>query len=387
MNGEFVSCPQCGQSIDPQSRTCEHCGDSFLLTALLAERDLAGLVSESNYLISPEILVPRLGEYLEEKGILSAHDLQEALEYQEKLQEDGEPRLIGQTLLALGLVQKEQLDQAITEQILQLQSALQKTNTELEARVRERTTELENALNRLTELSQLKANLIANISHELRTPLTHIKGYIELLIENDLGPLNQDQVMAIDVMRKSEERLEQLIEDLLQFSLLERGDLDLKIEEFFLNEILETVVSDSRNKCKPKSLSFSAQIPREIPKVRADQEKISWVLAQLIDNAIKFTPERGEVGLQVFLGSKWVVFSVYDSGIGIETERIDELFQPFHQLDGSSRRHYGGTGLGLAMAQKIAVAHGSKIRVQSVPGSGSTFEFSVPRAMIDSNAS
>lgn len=386
MNSEFVPCPQCGQSIDPQSWYCEYCGVSLALAALLAERDLTGALAGSKFIISPEILVPRLGEYLEEKGILSANDLLQALEYQETLEEKGEPRLIGQTLLELGLVQKEQLDQAITEQILQLQSALQKANAELEDRVRDRTAELENALNRLAELNQLKSNFIANISHELRTPLTHIKGYIEILIEHDLGPLTQEQESALGVMRNSEERLEQLIEDLIQFSLLARGDLDLKIEESSLDGILEAVVSESQKKCKKKSLSFSAQIPRELPDVRADQEKLSWVLLQLVDNAVKFTPEGGEVGFQVILGTKRVVLSISDTGIGIETERMDELFQPFHQLDSSSKRRYGGTGLGLAMAQKIAAAHGSKIRVKSVPGSGSTFEFSVPRAIINKNA-
>ena len=119
----------------------------------------------------------------------------------------------------------------ITEQIIQLQSALQKANSELEVRVRERTVELENALNRLSELNQLKSNFIANISHELRTPLTHIRGYLELMIENELGPLTQDQTSALKVMMKSEERLEKLIENLIQFSLVDRGDLDLTINK------------------------------------------------------------------------------------------------------------------------------------------------------------
>jgi signal transduction histidine kinase len=350
------------------------------LAALLAERDLAGSVIGNKLVISPEILVPRLGEYLEEKGILSASDLRKALEYQEEQERKGEPRLIGQTLLELNLVQKDQLDQAITEQILQLQSALQKANLELEDRVRERTLALENALNRLAELNQLKSNFIANISHELRTPLTHIKGYVELLVAGDLGPLTEEQDVALGVMKKSEERLEQLIEDLIQFSLLARGDLDLKMEEFSLKEIFLDLFSNVQKKCKGKSLVFSPRIPESVPKVRADQEKIVWVLTQLLDNAIKFTPPDGKIGLQVIPGKKRVILSVFDTGIGIASNRLDEVFQPFHQLDGSARRRYGGTGLGLAMAHQIAEAHGSEIQVKSVVGEGSTFEFSVPRA-------
>jgi signal transduction histidine kinase len=383
MNSQSVSCPRCGQSTDPQNWSCEYCGVSLALAALLAERDLAGSLTGNKLAISPEILVPRLGEYLEEKGILTTGDLQKALAYQEKQEQRGEPRLIGQTLLKLGLVQKEQLDQAITEQILQLQSALQKANVELEDRVRERTLELENALNRLAELNQLKSNFIANISHELRTPLTHIKGYVELLIDEELGPLTGEQTTALGVMKNSEERLEQLIEDLIQFSLLARGDLDLKVKGFSLEELVTGVVFATQKICQQKSLVFSSRIPADIPAVRADQEKINWVLNQLLDNAIKFTPANGQVGLQVIPGNKRVSLSVFDTGIGIATERLEEIFQPFHQLDGTARRRYGGTGLGLAMAQQIVEAHGSKIQVKSVLGEGSTFEFSVPRTAID----
>ncbi|MBN2044317.1 MAG: HAMP domain-containing histidine kinase [Anaerolineales bacterium] len=383
MKSELIPCPHCGQSIDSQTWFCEFCGESLALAALLAKGDLSVPFGGSQLPIAPEILVPRLGEYLQEKGILHASDLQKALEYQQKLSEQGESRLIGQTLLDLDLVKKEQLDQAITEQILQLQSALQQVNVELEERVRERTAELENALNRLTELNQLKSNFIANISHELRTPLTHIKGYVELLLERELGPLTPQQASALDVMNASEERLERLIEDLIQFSLLARGDLDLRIEVFDLGEVLAEVTAQAVKKCKKKSLSFSYQPPTSVLKVRADQKKINWVLDQLFDNAIKFTPMGGEVGLKIIPGLKRVILSVYDSGIGIAPERFDEIFQTFHQLDGSARRRYGGTGLGLAMAHQIVAAHGSEIRVKSSLGEGATFEFSLLYAVPD----
>lgn len=373
----MIPCPRCGHSIDPQSWLCENCGESLVLAALLAQGDVAGSCGSSQLPIAPEILVPRLGEYLIEKGILDASDLQKALENQQKLVERGESRLIGQTLLDLDLIGKEQLDQVITEQILQLQSALQQANLELEERVRERTAELEQALSRLTELNQLKSNLISNISHELRTPLTHLKGYIALLMDQELGTVTTEQAAALEVMKSSEERLEQLIDDLIQFSLLARGDIDLRMEEFNLGELLAEVVLEASKKCGKKSLAFSHQVPAIVMKVQADREKIRWVLAQLLDNAIKFTPIGGEVGLQVLPARKRVILSVYDSGIGIPSERFNEIFQPFHQLDGSARRRYGGTGLGLAMVQQIVAAHGSEIKVKSYLGSGSTFEFSL----------
>jgi signal transduction histidine kinase len=112
--------------------------------------------------------------------------------------------------------------------------------------------------------------------------------------------------------------------------------------------------------------------------VRADEEKIGWVLSHLVDNALKFTPEHGRVEIEAVLESSLVTISVTDTGIGIPPERLQEIFEPFHQLDSSATRRFGGTGLGLAMAQRIVEAHGSRIKVQSELGRGSRFEFSLP---------
>jgi signal transduction histidine kinase len=346
---------------------------------LLSERDLTtGSQKSGNLPISPEILVPRLGGYLIEKSVLTRENLQKALDYQGDQVDKGRPSLIGQALLELGFVDKETLDQAITEQILQLQSALQNANLELENRVRERTIELENALSRLSELNQLKSNFIANISHELRTPLTHIKGYLDLLIERDLGPITKDQADALHVMQNSEDRLEHLIEDLIQFSLVARGELDLNISQVNLEEVLDEVISGTLPKCKKAKLTFNTMIPQVLPNIRADHQKIVWVLTQFLDNAFKFTPKGGQVALSVDVGEKRATLSVVDTGIGIDPERFDEIFEPFHQLDNSANRRYGGTGLGLAMAKQIIEAHGSAIEVNSTLGQGSKFNFSLP---------
>ncbi len=379
MTPEVVSCPQCGREVDPQTQTCTHCGVSLAMAALLAERDIT-MVSHriANLPISPEILVPRLGDYLIEKGVLSREDLQKALDHQVEQEHKGKPKLIGQALLELDLVDKEILDQVITEQILQLQSALQRANQELEDRVRERTIELESALNRLSELNQLKSNFIANISHELRTPLTHIKGYIELLIEEDLGKLSKDQAEALRVMSISEARLENLIEDLIQFSLVARGQLDLKIDRLNLDEIVEDVITGITKKCEKTKIKFYPQIPEILPTVEVDHQKIVWVLTQFLDNAIKFTPSGGQIGFSIEVGKKRATITVIDSGIGIDPDQYNEIFEPFHQLDNSATRRYGGTGLGLAMAKQIIEAHGSEIKIESSPGEGSKFRFSLP---------
>jgi signal transduction histidine kinase len=378
MNSESVSCPRCGEPVDPLNRSCEFCGVSLALAALLAERELdTGEVVGDDVPISPEILVPLLGNYLIEKDVLKPHELEIALQYQEELSKDGQTRLIGQTLLDLGFISKETLDQAVTEQIIELQSALQRANSELETRVRERTRELENALSRLKELNQLKSNFIANISHELRTPLTHIRGYIELMIDLELGQLSTEQIKALGVMKKSEERLERLIEDLIQYSMVARGDLDLQITRVDLHDLLREILVEADQKCEKLGLILKTSIPERLPSIELDHRKIVWVLSQLIDNAVKFTRENGEIEIKVLVDGNFITFSVSDTGIGIDQDKMDELFEPFHQLDGSSTRRYGGTGLGLSMVKQIVEAHNSKILVNSTLGLGSCFEFSL----------
>ena len=378
MTPELISCPQCGKSIDPNASLCDHCGVNLALAALLAERDIQPGAEKINDIpISPELLVPRLGDYLIEKGVLQPENLGKALDYQRSFEAVGQTKLIGQALLDLGFVGRETLDQVVTEQILQLQSALQEANVELENRVLERTSELENALRRLAELNQLKSNFIANISHELRTPLTHLRGYIELLVDEGLGPLTSDQVSALKVMKKSEGRLEKLIEDLIQFSLVAQGDLDLNITRFSLTEAFKEIWDGNIQKAKAAKISLLVNLPKNIPTVQGDQDKITWVLSQFVDNALKFTPEGGKVHLDAKIESQVVTLSVFDTGIGIPDDQLNEIFEPFHQLDGSATRRYGGTGMGLSMARQIVDAHGSKITVRSHLGEGSIFEFSL----------
>jgi signal transduction histidine kinase len=378
MNSESVSCPRCGESVDPLNRSCEFCGVSLALAALLAEREFnTGEVVGDDIPISPEILVPLLGNYLIEKDVLKPHELEIALQFQEKLSKDGQTRLIGQTLLDLGFISKETLDQAVTEQIIELHSALQRANAELENRVRERTRELENALSRLKELNQLKSNFIANISHELRTPLTHLRGYLELMIDLELGQLSAEQIKALEVMRKSEERLERLIEDLIQYSLVARGELDLQITKVDLYELMREILFEADQKCKKHGRILKINIPEFLPAIEIDYRKIVWVLSQLIDNAVKFTHEKGEIEINVIVDGNLINFSVSDTGIGIDQDKMDELFEPFHQLDGSSTRRYGGTGLGLSMVKQIIEAHNSEMLVKSTLGLGSCFEFSL----------
>lgn len=334
-------------------------------------------ILKGNSTLTPEVLVPRLGDYLVEKKIISSADLHMALEYQQQHRAaDGTP-LLGNVLIDLGLISRPRLDQAITEQILHLRTALQDANHQLERRVQERTAELELALNKLSAVDQLKSNIVANISHELRTPLTHIEGYLELLNAQDLGPLNEDQLRAVRVLLRASERLERLIEDLILFSMTEQGGIGLRLQSVKPYDLLRPILDRVKEKAADRKIALDFVCPLELPVVESDIEKISWVVFQLLDNAIKFTPQDGRVILRAENQDGAARISVEDTGIGIPAERIAEIFEPFYQLDGSSTRKYGGTGLGLALVKTIIEAHGSTIQVMSEVGKGSIFEFTL----------
>ncbi|HEY2981171.1 MAG TPA: ATP-binding protein [Anaerolineales bacterium] len=326
--------------------------------------------------LTPEMLVSRLGDYLVQHGHITDGQLKAALVYQQEQVALGKTSLLGQALLDLKLIDRAALDQAVTEQIIQLRSALEAANRNLERRVQERTAELQSALERLSELSQMKANFIANVSHELRTPLTHIIGYLELLVTDSLGSTTHEQKHALEVSQRSAERLGDIIEDLIMFSLASRGEMSMKLQPLDIGGLVSTAVKAAAQKAQARGVTIHTVTDDAIPRVQADPQKIGWALSQLLDNAIKFTPSGGRVVANVKIeAANLVMVSVVDTGIGIPANRMDEIFEPFHQLDASSTRRYGGTGLGLSLVRQIIEAHGSLLDVQSLQGRGSTFRF------------
>jgi len=349
------------------------------MLALLAERAyLDGFPETAPIHAPPEALVPRLGEYLIQQGLITQQDLEQALQRQKETARSGERLLLGQTLLAMGLVDRETLDRTITSQIIELHGALQEANRTLERRVSERTKELRQALSRLRELHDLKANLISNVSHELRTPLAHVKGYLELLADQQLGPMTPEQQKSVEVMLRGASRLERLIDDLISFSTASREGLSLKREPTSIAALADQVVVRSREKAEKAGVNLLVEVAEALPQVQADQEKLGWVLFQLVDNGIKFTPAGGSVTVLATAQDGLLAIAVTDTGIGIPEERIEEIFEPFHQLDGSPTRRYGGTGLGLTLVRQILEAHGASVKVESAENQGSTFRFSLP---------
>jgi signal transduction histidine kinase len=347
--------------------------------AVLASQSLTALKpARVTGSLTPEVLVPRIGDYLIERGKLTREDLERGLTRCQELNAQGNPCLIGQVLLEMGLVDRETLDGVITEQILQLHEALQQTNRQLEYRVQVRTRELQNALDRLSELNQLKSNFISNVSHELRTPLTHIRGYLDLMMDGSLGGVSEDQRLALEVMLRSEGRLEELIEELIQFTLASSEMLVLDLSVIDFSKLVSSVLSKTVNKAQRKHLTLEMELSDSLPPVRADEDKMTWVVMELLDNAVKFTQSGGRVKIAARQVEQMVCCSVTDTGIGIPKERLPEIFAPFHQLDNSVTRRYGGVGLGLALVKKIMEAHEANIKVQSIEGKGTRFEFCLP---------
>ncbi|MCX6078836.1 MAG: HAMP domain-containing sensor histidine kinase [Chloroflexi bacterium] len=329
-------------------------------------------------MISPELLVPRLGDQLVDMGLLSNEQLQQALAYQLNGMDKGQQLLLGQAIMELGFLDRATLDWAVTEQIMHLRTALEDANHNLELRVQQRTIELEEALRRLSESSQLKANIIANISHELRTPLTHVRGYLDLLYTESLGDLNSDQKKALGVSLQSSLRLQTLIDDLILFSQASRGQMTLTMGNVELKQVALKVFERFKTRADDHQLILQVNLEPDLPIVQADEEKIIWVITQLLDNAIKFSNPGGKVSLNIVkdtVANNMVTVSVSDTGIGISKDRIKEIFEPFHQLDGSVTRRYGGTGLGLTLVLQIIEAHGSIIDVQSEIDKGTTISF------------
>lgn len=379
---KHIPCPNCNQLISPDDRECSHCHVDLAIAAVIAEHVMTtSSMFPAQQPTSPEMLVPRLGEYLVEQGTISSSQLDLALAVQKELAAAGEQVLVGELLVDLDYINRKTLDKAITEHVLDLQEALAHSNQRLEEQVQQRTVQLQNALMKLSELNQLKLNFISNVSHELRMPMQFLIGYLDLFANESLGPVNKEQASALVSLQGASQQLKGLIENLLQFSAVAAGDLPLDMSPLTLDLPVRTAVSIARPKAKARAVDLKKILAAQLPKVIADNEKITWVVEQLLDNAIKFTPAGGLVKVETAPSAQNVVVKVTDTGIGIPDNRIEEIFEPFHQLDGSTTRHYGGTGLGLALARSILDAHGSKIHVESYVGQGSAFSFSLPAVL------
>jgi PAS domain S-box-containing protein len=269
---------------------------------------------------------------------------------------------------------------AIAVDSAQLFENLQRSNLELEKRVAERTAELHRLNLELEAANRAKDEFLANMSHELRTPLNSILGMAESLLEQKRDPLSDQQQKSLQIIESSGRHLLELINDILDLSKIEAGMLDYYPQLFSVEEICRASLSFVRGQALKKSITFTYHNEAATANISADPRRLKQILVNLLANAIKFTPEGGEVTLQVEGDAEQDLmrFSIVDTGIGIAAEDLRRLFQPFVQLDSALNRQQEGTGLGLALVQRLTDLHGGSVQVESEPGKGSNFTIVLP---------
>ena len=236
--------------------------------------------------------------------------------------------------------------------------------------------ELEIAVARLKELDRLKSEFIQNVSHELRSPLTLIRGYADLLDSGELGELQSEQKKPIEIIARRAQMLGSLVEDIILILLAETRTLER--EPVMLDELAIAAVEDFQDAAKRAGLELETEIAPGLPAVSGTTLHLRRVLDNLINNALKFTPAGGSISVNVQSNARHVVLQVRDTGIGIAPDQQKRIFDRFYQVNGSSRRRYGGVGLGLALVKEIVEAHGGAVAVESRENEGSTFTVTLP---------
>ena len=244
--------------------------------------------------------------------------------------------------------------------------------------VREHVASLEEAYARLKEIDQLKDELIQNVSHELRTPLTFLKGYVQLLMDEELGPLTEKQRGSLDVVARKTDQLNRLITDIVTLQMVTRETLDILPVD--VGRLARMALEDCRPAAAAGGIELRAEIGEEAQLAMGDPARIHEVFDNLLSNAIKFSPNGGTITVRVEEDGPQLRVEVRDTGIGIPEEKLPRVFERFYQVDGSSRRRFGGAGLGLAIVKRIIEAHGGQVGVSSRAGEGSTFHFTLPKS-------
>lgn len=237
---------------------------------------------------------------------------------------------------------------------------------------------VEKKMQDLERIEHYRREFLGNVSHELRTPIFSIRGFAETLLEGALED-ERNRRSFVQIIQRNAERLNNLAEDLGDVTRIEMGELEMTIEPFSLMLVINEVIESLEPLAETKEVSLRSNVPGSLPDVTGDRERIRQVLTNLVDNAVKYNTSGGHVDVVAhLLPSGEVNVSVVDDGIGISHEHITRLTERFFRVDTSRSRSEGGTGLGLAIVKHILGAHGSRLLIESSPGRGSTFGFSLP---------
>jgi two-component system phosphate regulon sensor histidine kinase PhoR len=233
----------------------------------------------------------------------------------------------------------------------------------------------------LKKMDQIRRDFVANVSHELRTPLSILRGYIETLL--DSTEISREEFSRIlGVMERHSKRLDLLAQDLLTLAQLESANPNLQLGNVDLSNLFGEVIRDWEKKLVTKQLSVIVDVPPDMPTVRADRVRLEEALYNLLDNAVKYSPEHGEIGLVGRRRDKQIVLSVSDNGIGIDKEDLPRIFERFYRADKArTAENIGGTGLGLAIVKHVAQLHGGHVEAESELGKGTTIRVVLPLTM------
>ncbi len=233
-------------------------------------------------------------------------------------------------------------------------------------------------ITRERELDRMKSEFVAMVSHELRTPMTSIKGYVDLLLDGEVGELQPEQTEFLSIVRNNADRLVSLINDLLDISRIEAGRIELRRSSVDVAALIETVATSFRPQMEAHLQRLELHVPPDLPPVAGDQDRIAQILTNLLSNAHKYTPRSGGISISAGLEGDQVRVQVCDSGIGMSADEQAQLFTKFFRADHQTVQEAPGTGLGLAITRSLVEAHGGAICVDSAPGRGSTFTFTLP---------
>jgi signal transduction histidine kinase len=268
-----------------------------------------------------------------------------------------------------------QMSQALEN--TQLYEQIWRSHRELELKVKERTKELAEANEELMRLNKVKSEFVSAVSHELRTPLTSIKGYASILSQEKLGSIPEAVKERLERINKHTNSLTELIDDLLDISRIESGKIEMKMEELKIRELIDAVLDVVRPQAKEREIEIKVDITAEATEIWADRGQIERVFLNLLNNAIKFTPEGGKIIVGTMEKDDRIQIDVSDTGIGIAEVDLKKIFTEFYRVDNPINQKIKGTGLGLSLTRRIIEAHKGKIWVTSKLGKGSTFSFTL----------
>ena len=289
---------------------------------------------------------------------------------------------IGQLSYAFNKMAND-LDKSITL-LKDSEYKLKEYSENLEDMVEKRTNELQEIniklyqmMEKAKDADRLKSAFLATMSHELRTPLNSIIGFTGIILQGLAGPLNDEQRKQLTMVQNSARHLLDLINDVLDISKIEAGQLEVTKEPFDIREAIEKVVQTVSTMASKKNIILSHEIDSEVEIIESDRRRVEQILLNLVNNAVKFT-DRGKIKIECGANGNWLKIQVIDTGIGIKQEDKSKLFETFRQIDTGLSRQREGTGLGLSICKKLVELLGGKIKAESEFGVGSTFSFTLP---------